>query len=410
MAKSTKGKSKTAQDQAKAEDVAQDVTDAIEHEDTDQKIDPVEDNADTVSDDPAGEISDSAIEDADTIEDAETLDAEETSDAPLPAPAVVQEKVIERKGGFFPLILGGVLAAGIGVVSAEYIFPNGLPFGPAATERIDFNSALKLQAGRIDDLQNQLESQPTIDTGALDAAVAAVGDLQAQIGAVVENVSGIEARIAELEAQPASDGSGVSVAMENELKELRAALDLQKGEIAQMINEAQNTKQSAEETARQTMARAAVTRILVALDSGSPFDDALADVQANSDVTIPEALAQTATTGVPTLSSLSETYPDAARAALAAVRREDTGGGVANFLAKQLGARSVAPREGDDPDAVLSRVEAALGEGRIADALAQAEVLPDAAKAPLADWIAQANLRLTAAREAEALANSLNSQ
>ena len=392
MAKPSKGKSKTAQEPIIEDDIAQDVSDAVEQDITD----PIVEDAEIV-----GDAVEEAVSTEEFGETAEIID--ETLDAP-------RDAAVERKGGFLPLVLGGVVAAGIGVVSAQYIFPNGLPFGPAATERVDLNSALKLQAGRIDDLKAQLEAQPKVDTGALDAAVSAVGDLQAQIGAVVDNIGTIEARISELEARPTSDGSGISVAMENEMKELRAALDLQKGKIAQMIDEAQDTKQSAEETARQTMARAAVTRILVALDSGSPFEDALADVQANSDVAVPEALAQTAASGVPTLATLSETYPDAARAALAAVRREETGGGVASFFAKQLGARSVAPREGDDPDAVLSRVEAALGEGRISDALAQADVLPDAAKAPLADWMAQANLRLNAAREAEALATSLNSQ
>jgi hypothetical protein len=192
--------------------------------------------------------------------------------------------------------------------------------------------------------------------------------------------------------------------------DLRAALDLQKGELAQMIDEAQNTKQNAEDTARQTMARAAVTRILVALESGAPFADALAEVEANTDVTIPEVLAQSAADGLPTVAALGDSYPEAARAALAAVRSEETGGGVTSFLTRQLGVRSVAPREGDDADAILSRVGAAIDAGRISDALAEADTLPDGAKAPLADWMEQANLRLSAAREAEALASSLNSQ
>ena len=92
------------------------------------------------------------------------------------------------------------------------------------------------------------------------------------------------------------------------------------------------------------------------------------------------------------------------------MRSEETGGGVTSFLTRQLGVRSVAPREGDDADAILSRVGAAIDAGRISDALAEADTLPDGAKAPLADWMEQANLRLSAAREAEALASSLNSQ
>ncbi|MGB7318340.1 MAG: hypothetical protein WBC85_10285 [Planktotalea sp.] len=391
MAKPTKGKGEKADKPETVEEAVQDAVETVVQDDDAET--PIED----------AEILDEAVVDPAPEEDG-AVDA-----APLVATEVERETVVERKGGFLPLVLGGVVAAGIGVASAQYIFPNGLPFGPAATEKVDLASALKLQTGRIDDLTALLESQPKVDTAALDAAVSAVGDLQAQIGAVVDNVSALETRIVTLEQQPGG-GDGVSVAMENELKELRAALDVQKGELAKMLDEAQSTKQSAEETARQTLARAAVTRILVALESGAAFDDALADVEANSDIALPEALAPSAADGVPTLAALSESYPDAARAALAAVRSEETGGGVGSFFAKQLGVRSVAPRDGDDPDAVLSRVEAAVGEGRIADALSLADGLPDAAKAPLADWMARANLRLSAAREAEALANSLNSQ
>ena len=399
MAKPTKGKSKDTPKPDTVEESVQGTLDAVVESDA---TDPIED-AEII------EKPDEVSEAVEATPEPEMGEAE-TVDVPIAAPEVVRETVVERKGGFMPMVLGGVVAAGIGVASAGFIFPNGLPFGASATDKIDLSSALKLQTGRIDDLTKMLESQPSIDTGPIDAAVAAVGDLQAQIGAISDSVGSLETRISELEARPSSDGSGISAAMEKELVDLRAALDLQKGEITQMIDQAKSTKQSAEDTARQTLARAAVTRILVALESGAGFADALADVEVNSDIAIPEALAQTATDGVPTLASLSDSYPEAARAALAAVRSEDTGGGVGSFLAKQFGARSVAPREGDDPDAVLSRVGAAVSEGRIADALAQADVLPDTAKAPLADWMAAANLRLSAAREAEALANSLNSQ
>ncbi len=402
MAKPTKGESETADQPETVEDAVQDAVEEIVE--TETEVDAAIEDAEVLEPAETDEADDAPVEDP--SED----DTTEEQQAPTEEPEVVRETVVERKGGFLPMVLGGVVAAGIGVGSAEYIFPNGMPFGPAASEKIDLESALKLQSGRIDDLTALLENQPKLDTGAIDAAVSAVGDLQAQIGAVVDNVSALEDRLKTVEARPSGEASGVSIAMEQEIKDLRAALDVQKGELAQMLDEAQSTKQSAEETARQTMARAAVTRILVALDSGASFEDALADVQANSDIAIPEALATTAADGVPTLASLSEAYPDAARAALAAVRSEDTGGGIGSFFTKQLGVRSVAPREGDDPDAVLSRVEAAVGEGRIADALALADMLPDAAKAPLADWMARANLRLSAAREAEALATSLNSQ
>jgi hypothetical protein len=70
--------------------------------------------------------------------------------------------------------------------------------------------------------------------------------------------------------------------------------------------------------------------------------------------------------------------------------------------------RSLLPREGDDPDAVLSRVEAAVGDGRLSDALAEIELLPDVAKDKLSDWAAQVTRRKEAVAAAEALADTLN--
>ena len=398
VAKPTRGKSKKAQKPVTADEIAEEIVQDMSDMDAPEGVQETVEDAVVVA------------EEMDPIDVSEGTEVVEATDIPEETSIAVPEPTVEKKSGFVPLVLGGVIAAGLGVVSAQYIFPNGLPFGAAETAKIDFESALKQQSGRIDDLQALLDAQPDVDTGLLDAAVAAVGDLQAQIGAVVENVGTLETRIATLEEQPKNDGSGISQAMANELVDLRAALDLQKGELSQMIDDAQNTKQNAEDTARQTMARAAVTRILVALESGAPFADALAEIEANTDVTIPEVLAQTATAGLPTVAALGDSYPEAARAALAAVRSEETGGGVTSFLTRQLGVRSVAPREGDDPDAILSRVGAAVEAGRISDALAEADTLPDGAKALLADWMEQANLRLSATREAEVLASSLNSQ
>ncbi|WP_439141805.1 COG4223 family protein [Planktotalea sp.] len=429
MAKSTKGKGGKAQQPVNAEEIVQDASEAIAEDVTE-----IVEDAEVLSDDAPVETSepDDATEEASVDDIAEP---ETPVEPEAPTPEVIRETVVERKGGFVPLVLGGVVAAGIGVASAGYIFPNGLPFGPQAT---DYSSAIEAQSSRIDALSEELAAKPAFDPSALEVAVAdasnAVSTAQEQIEGLSETVGTFEERLTTLEALPRQDGSGVSQQMENALKEMRAeldqqnaaleqmapvenelndmraALDLQKGELATMIAEAQATKQDAEKTARDTLARAGVTRILVALESGAPFADALAEVEANSDAAVPEALAQTAADGVPTLAALSESYPIAAREALAAVRSEDTGGGVSSFLTRQLGVRSVTPREGDDPDAVLSRVGAAVDEGRIADALAIADALPEGAKAPLADWMTQANLRLSAAREAQALATSLNSQ
>jgi hypothetical protein len=114
---------------------------------------------------------------------------------------------------------------------------------------------------------------------------------------------------------------------------------------------------------------------------------------------------------VGTLQSLQEGFAEAARAALAAARAEgladDGRSPVVAFLRSQIDLRSVEPREGDDPDAVLSRAEAALGEARLTDALAEIAALSEVVRAPMGGWIAAAESRQSAIAALQALAETL---
>ena len=69
--------------------------------------------------------------------------------------------------------------------------------------------------------------------------------------------------------------------------------------------------------------------------------------------------------------------------------------------------RSLDPQEGDSPDAILSRAEAALRDGRLTDALAEIGSLPEQGRAELSDWVARAEMRQTAVAAAEQLTQSL---
>jgi hypothetical protein len=78
------------------------------------------------------------------------------------------------------------------------------------------------------------------------------------------------------------------------------------------------------------------------------------------------------------------------------------------FLLAQTGARSLEPREGADPDAILSRAEAALEGGDLETVLTEIATLPEAGQAALSDWVALAEQRLAATNALGALAQSLN--
>ena len=81
--------------------------------------------------------------------------------------------------------------------------------------------------------------------------------------------------------------------------------------------------------------------------------------------------------------------------------------GLGSFLKRSLGARSVAPREGNDPDAVLSRAEAAINSGDLAAALSELVTLPEEAQSAIADWRTAADARVAARSAADALSQRL---
>ena len=63
------------------------------------------------------------------------------------------------------------------------------------------------------------------------------------------------------------------------------------------------------------------------------------------------------------------------------------------FLKSQVATRSLEPMEGEGTDAVLSRINAALGDGDLDTVTSEAGTLPDSARAPLADWISSVETR-----------------
>ena len=151
--------------------------------------------------------------------------------------------------------------------------------------------------------------------------------------------------------------------------------------------------------------------IVAAVESGSPFADAVADLAETADTDLPAALTDQAANGVPTLIALQDEFPDLARSALAAARQTAAAegeGGVLSFIERRLGARSVTPQDGNSPDAVLSRAEAALRNRQLTDVLTEIDALPTVSKDVLADWTAKATARNGALQAADSLMSSLS--
>ena len=325
--------------------------------------------------------------------------------APDPAPPPRHEP--RRGGGLFGTLLGGALAAAGGFALSHFDLLQLAP-GGASTEVTEL-------AARLQSLETaQAEAIATLqaDAQALDGRLAKLESAPAPAAPDLSRLDDVEQRLSALAAIP-SEGGASTMALTARLAELEQrlaalpaagtdpALQQQLDQaLAQLAEAEAAAKARADEAAAAAKAAAralALDALTEAVMSGGAFGPAL---QAMADPTLDAALGPLAESGVPTLATLQADFPPAARAALQLARESSTetgwGSRLVDFLAAQTGARPLTPQEGTTPDAVLSRAEFALSEGRVADSLAELAPLEAAIKAPLDPWIAAANAHLAA--------------
>lgn len=341
------------------------------------------------------------VTEVDPIHSAPT-DTAAVDQRPEPPPSPPQ-----RGPGVVAPLLGGALAAIGGFALAHFdVLGLATPVPPVdlapLTAQID--EARSAQTAALDKLSADLsalssriaaiESAPAPDLSSLDQRLAAIeampADGNASTAALTAKITALEQRIASMPT------GGSDPALQQKLDDALARLS--------EAETAATTRATEAEAAAQASVRAkALDGLAETVASGQPFATQL---QALADPALTEALGAAAEAGVPTLADLQTTFPDAARQSLRISRdlSAETGWGArfVDFLATQTGARSLAPLEGDTPDAILSRAEFALSEGRVTDALTELDPLDPAAKAPLDAWIAQAKAHLAAAAALQA--------
>ena len=416
MAKSSKSKTnkskidKSASDAVELDAVeaeAEIVNEAVTEAAVDTPLNDVPDDEDGL--DPASESG------------ADNLDMEIVEDPVDPVDEVLPEPVAEQKSsGFVPMVAGGVIAAAIGYGAATFF-----PIWSGSSD--ETAAILEDQSEQIAALQEQISNIPAPDLSGVEARI---DDLSTQSSEQIElavvdltsQIATFDERLTELEKQPNADGTLSDTALQayqQELDALREELTAQQdsvmsaaaqaeADLAAARAEAETLEQEAIAAAEAAAARAALNRVAAAVETGAPFADALGDLD---DAELPDALTTAATSGVATTAQLTEEFPAAARAALATARAEgvsDDAGGLGGFFRSQFDVRSTSPQEGSGPDAVLSRAEAAVKEGRVADALAELEALPEVARAELTDWTARATERADVLNAIASLSETYN--
>ncbi|KAG1713739.1 hypothetical protein GQR58_002206 [Nymphon striatum] len=303
---------------------AESVIDAVEVTSADELVEDVASDLDGAAQDPVEEAPtadnvDSVVDDRIEVVDDLTV---EPSDAIPVSPADPQTGT-----GFLPLLLGGVVAGAIGYGIATYY-----PLNRASD---DLAVKISAQAEQIAALQEQLANSATVDLTPMEVQLQTLADeVSAQTSALSTNIetglAALDERLLEVEKRPGADGTlsdSALAAYQRELEDLRADLDAQQANVMS--------------AAAQAEADLAAAR-------------AEAEILEQQAVAAAEAAASRA--------ALNPDFPANARAALATARAEGVSGesgGLGGFLRNQFDVRSTSPQEGDNPDAVLSRAEAA---------------------------------------------------
>ena len=351
----------------------------------------------------AGDITDDQVADDQADEDLKSEQVYEPYVPPVP-PAPVQ------KSPLGPMILSGAVCAVLGF-GAAVLTQQSSPLWPQDPAVAELTAKTD---GAVADLQSQINAIAARSAGdVMQSDLTPLRDAVAQLSGLDQSIADLADRVSALEQATieAAIPDDLIAKYRSEVESISALLESQRGELNTFMQDAKAKADQAAEIAKNTLAGGALDRIATALDTGSEFVQALQDYEQAMGAAAPDALASMAADGVVTLQVLSQEYADVARAALAAARAEmDQGQGVAkvtNFLKNQFNARSVVPKSGDDPDAVLSRAEQALRDGDLAAAMDEIAKLGPEAQAKMSDWIAAAQARLDAQNTVNALIDEL---
>jgi hypothetical protein len=290
-------------------------------------------------------------------------------------------------------------------------------------------SALETQARQTNDA---IAAETNRESAAIAALEKRIGALESSAGG--SNAADLGKRVAALEAASAgnSAGSEATQRLAAQTKDLRADLDAEKGQLPDLsarvaklesdLSKANTNVSSADlaalaarvdkieaalaapkPTRSPTDTDAAIAVLADAakdrLRAGAPLGPDLAALQHLGVDAAALAPLQAVANGAPTNSALADSFSAVAPHVLAAAAPPETGGVADRFLAHLhdlVKVRDLNETAGDDPQALVSQIEAMSRRGDIAGALAAFDKLPEAARKAAGDWPTLARARQAA--------------
>jgi hypothetical protein len=263
-------------------------------------------------------------------------------------------------------------------------------------------SALEASAGAsntadLDKRVNALEAASAGNNAAGEATqrlAAQAKDLRTDVDAEKGELPELSARVAKLESDaPKANAAGPDLAA------LAARIDKIEGALAAPKSE---TRVAAEQPAAADNATTIAIIAEVAeerLRAGAAFGPELAALQRLGVDAAALAPLEAVVNGAPTNGALAASFNAVAPHVLAATAQPDTGSVTDRFLAhlhNLVKVRELSETAGDDPQALVSQIEAATRRGDVGAAVAAFDKLPEAARKAAGDWPTLARARAAA--------------
>jgi len=290
----------------------------------------------------------------------------------------------------------------------------------------DLNAALRLITeidGRLADAEagvgvaetavqpDQIEALQTVIAG-LEERVAAAEDATQEAAAAERRVAAMEAGVAAIGSQQTTLATQLGT-VRTELGALGAradatqdALAAQRERVSALAKEDESlqarlatveSRVDRPEAARRAALGIALASLAGVANEGKPFASELAAVNQLAPGTDQAAtLADAATSGVANAPALLRSFQPVARDALRAEAAGNADGVWQRFTGNALSlitVRRTGAVDGDDLEARLARIEVALGDGDVAAAVAEANLIEGPATDVVAPWLADATAR-----------------
>ncbi len=279
---------------------------------------------------------------------------------------------------------------------AEFLSPQADITEQIATLQADFTKRLaeieaaNNQSDAATDIEPKL-AQLAAKDAQIDTILGELSDTTIALGVALETLQAEITEVTALQALTAQGGQASDEALQQFEDKLAAISSAQlKLNKSQLI--AVEAQQNAEDKLRLADATNAAARISDALETGQAYQNELDLLSGVSGIDIPSGLTDSAKSGAPSLTALKKQFPELSRIVLREEAADNAGnnavGKFTAFLKSQVGTRSLEPKQGDDMDAILSRIEAALHADDPSSALAETNKFNDTAKQTMADWIA----------------------